>query len=118
HPVAEGEVDVPGFGQPQRDAGREQVPKCEDLLARVLGGGDDVYAAGAALGEEQPEGGLDAVLGLPVGDVGGQGGEFVDDDDVQRLLDGRGVLAGDAAQAAGTGLHDSYGVLQAGGHRG
>ena len=63
-----------------------------------------------------PEGGFDAVLELPVGEVGGEVGEFVDDEDDQRFVGGRLVLADLTGEAFGAVLRDPGGLLDEFGH--
>ena len=100
---AEDQADLVGLGEPQRDPGGEQVAQGDDLLARVLHRPDHADPDRAALGEQQRQGGGDPLLGVPVGDVGGQRGELVDQHHDQRLVDGRGVQPGDPAQARPAG---------------
>ena len=59
---AEGQADVFGFVDPQPDPDGEQVPLRDDVLARVLHRADDDDADGAALGEQQRQGGVDPLL--------------------------------------------------------
>ena len=59
--VAEDHVHLLRLGQPQPDAGREQVPERQHVLTRVLQRGDHVHADRPALGQQQAEGGLDPV---------------------------------------------------------
>jgi hypothetical protein len=55
-PWPQHQVGLLGFGEPQRDPGKEQVPERQDLLARILHGRDHGDADCATLGEKSPTG--------------------------------------------------------------
>ena len=115
---AEGEADVLGLADGQADPDREQVALRDHVLARVLQRPDDHDTDGAALGQQQRQGGVDPLPHGAVGDPGGQRGQLVDDHHDQRLDGGRGVQAGVAAEPVGAAAHLGDGVLEQLGERG
>ena len=95
---AEGEVDVLGLVQPEPDPDGEQVPLRQHVLARVLDRPDHDNTDRPALGQQQAEGGLDALLDGPVVHPRRERGQLVHHHHDQRLIRGRGVEPGDAEQ--------------------
>ncbi len=108
--VAEDHVGLFAFGHPQRDADREQVAQRKDFLARILHRADHDDPGGAALRQQQGQGRGDLLLELRIGDVGGERGDFVDEDDDEGVTGRWLVQAGDAAQPAGAPIHDPHRV--------
>ena len=92
--LAEHHRRLAGFGQAQPDPHGEQLPHGQGVFGRILDRGDDADADRSALGEQQPEQMFDLGAYFAVGDVGRQGGDFVDDHHEQRFGGCRGVQAG------------------------
>ncbi|AXG12042.1 hypothetical protein [Intrasporangium calvum] len=78
--------------QPEGNGLGEQAAHADNLLARVLHARQDDDAEGPALGEDLGQQPGRFPLRVCVG-VGGEGGELVDDEDVQRVPGSRGVQA-------------------------
>src|SRR5699024_1569647 len=88
HAVAKHHVDLVRSGQPEREPVGEQVPNGDDVLGWVLDIGHDRESQSTALSSDLAE---QLVHRARVVAVGGEHAQFVDDQDLVRVLDRRRV---------------------------